>query len=246
MVNDETRRKLRLLNIGEFVEELEIQQQDPQTLALPFDDRFQMLADSVYQRKYNDKVQRLIKNAKLRLPKADIHDILYIDKRPLNRGIIAGLASCRFVDECHSIVFQGYPSSGKTFLGCAMAKEACRGQHKTRYIRLPDLLEEYAEKSVVSGGKNKVLNKYAAFKVLVLDEWLMPELSKADVEFLLELTERRFDSTSTIFCTLYKREDWVKRLRSGTYAESIVERFSHNTIWVETGAVNMRQYLSHA
>ena len=41
MLNEETRRKLRLLNIGEFVEELEIQQQDPQTLALPFDDRFQ-------------------------------------------------------------------------------------------------------------------------------------------------------------------------------------------------------------
>ena len=142
MVNDETRRKLRLLNIGEFVEELEIQQQDPQTLALPFDDRFQMLTDSVYQRKYNDKVQRLIKNAKLRLPKADIHDILYIDKRSLNRGIIADLASCRFVDECRSIVFQGYPSSGKTFLGCAMAKEACRRQHKTRYIRLPDLLAD--------------------------------------------------------------------------------------------------------
>ena len=227
MLNDETRRKLRVLNIGEFIEELEIQQQDPQTLALPFDDRFQLLTDSVF-------------------PKADIHDILYIDKRPLSRGIIADLASCRFVDDCRSIVFQGYPSSGKTFLGCAMAKEACRAQHKTRYIRLPDLLGEYAEKSLLPGGKNKVLNKYAAFKVLVLDEWLMPELSKADVEFLLELTERRFDSTSTIFCTLYKREDWVKRLRGGTYAESIVERFAHNTTWVETGDVNMRQYLSHA
>ena len=158
MLNDETRRKLRILNVGEFIEELEIQQQDPQTLALPFDDRFQLLTDSVYQRKYNDKVRRLIKNAKLRLPKADIHDILYIDKRPLNRGIIADMASCRFVDDCRSIVFQGYPSSGKTFLGCAMAKEACRGQHKTRYIRLPDLLGEYAEKSLLPGGRNKVLN----------------------------------------------------------------------------------------
>ena len=121
MLNDETRRKLRVLNIGEFIEELEIQQQDPQTLALPFDDRFQLLTDSVYQRKYNEKVRRLIKNAKFRLPKADIHDILYIDKLPLSRGIIADLASCRFVDDCRSIVFQGYPSSGKTFLGCAMA-----------------------------------------------------------------------------------------------------------------------------
>lgn len=59
MLNDETRRKLRLMNIGEFVEELEIQQQAPQVLALSFDDRFQLLTDSVYQRKYNDKVRRL-------------------------------------------------------------------------------------------------------------------------------------------------------------------------------------------
>lgn len=246
MLNDETRRKLRLLNIGEFIEEIEIQQQDPRTIALPFDDRFQLLTDSVYQRKYDEKVRNLIKNARFRLPKADIHDILYIDKRPLNRGIIADLASCRFVDECRSIVFQGYPSSGKTFLGCAMAKEACRQQHKTKYVRLPDLLEEYADKSLLPGGRHKVLNKYAGFKVLVLDEWLMPDLSKADVEFILELTERRFDTASTIFCTLYKREDWVKRLGSGTYAESIVERFAYNTIWVETGDINMRQYLSHA
>ena len=246
MLNEETRRKLRLMNIGEFSEELDIQRQDPQILALPFDERFQMLIDSVYQRKYNDKVHRLIKNAKLRLPKADIHDIMYTDKRPLNRGIIAELATCHFVDEYRSIVFHGYPSSGKTYLGCAMAKEACRELHKTRYIRLPDLLEEYNEKSLLPGGKNKVLNKYASFRVLVIDEWLMPELTKADVEFLLELTERRFDCTSTIFCTLYKKEDWIKRLGNGTYAESIVERFVHNTIWIETGDVNMRQYLSHA
>lgn len=70
MLNEETNRKLRLMKIGEFVEELEIQQQDPQTLALPFDDRFQLLVDSVCQRKYNDKVQRLIRNANLRIPKA--------------------------------------------------------------------------------------------------------------------------------------------------------------------------------
>lgn len=73
----------------------------------------------------------------------------------------------------------------------------------------------------------------------------MAQNDRANGSYESEYT-RRFDSTSTIFCTLYKRKDWVKRLRSGTYAESIVERFAHNTIWVETGDVNMRQYLSHA
>lgn len=40
MLNDETMRKIRLLNVGEFIGELEIQQQDPQMQARPFDDRF--------------------------------------------------------------------------------------------------------------------------------------------------------------------------------------------------------------
>lgn len=246
MLNDETRRKLRLMNIGEFVEELELQVQDPGTLDLPFEERFQMLTDGVYQRKYNDKVKRMIKNAKLRLPKADIHDILYANKRPLKKGVIDELASCRFVDEYRSIVFQGYPSSGKTFLGCALAKEACRHLYKTRYIRTPELLDEYAEKSLLPGGRNKILTKYSAYEVLVLDEWLISSLSKEGIEFLFELTERRYDCTSTIFCTLYKREDWIKRLGNGTYAESIVERYAYNTTWIETGDVNMRQFYSRA
>lgn len=246
MLNEETRRKLRLMNIGEFIDTIEEQKQDPQTIALPFEERFQQLTDSVYQQKYNDKVHRLIKAAKLRLPKADVHDILYTDNRPLNRGTMAELSSCRFVDDCRSIVLQGYTSSGKTFLGCALAKEACRQLHKVRYVRLPDLLSEYADKSLVPGGKAKVLNKYAAFKVLVLDEWLITDLSKEDIGFIFELSERRFDTTSTIFCTLYRKEDWVKRLGGGAYAESIVERFAYNVTHIDTGDVNMRQFFSHA
>lgn len=41
MINEETRRKLRELNIGEFVSGLELQQTDPATIALTFDERMQ-------------------------------------------------------------------------------------------------------------------------------------------------------------------------------------------------------------
>ena len=245
ILNDETRRKLRLMNIGEFVDAIELQQQDPQTVALPFDDRFQLLVDTVYQQKYNEKVHRLLKTAKLRIPQADVHDILYSENRPLKRAVMDELASCRFVDNCQSVVFQGFTSSGKTYLGCALAKEACRHLYRTRYIRIPELLSEAADRSAVPGGRTKVLNKYAAYKVLVLDEWLIQDLSRNDIEFLFELSERRFDTSSTIFCTLYKREDWVKRLGSKAYAESIVERYNYNVNWIETGDANMRQFYSH-
>ena len=240
MINEETKRKLRLLNIGEFIESYEEQAQDMQALALSFDDRFQMMVDTVYQRKYNDKVAGLIKRAKLRLPKADVHDVFYSEQRPINCGVIDEVASGKYIDNCESIILQGYTSSGKTYLGCAFAKEACRQLHRTRYIRVPDLLTEYNDRSVMPGGKEKILRKYSGFKVLVLDEWLLDDLSRDEVGFLFELSERRFDTTSTIFCTLYSTEEWVKRLGSGAYAESIVERYDHNSICIETGSMNMR------
>ena len=246
MLNEETKRKLRLLNIGEFIDAIADQQQDPLTLSLSFDERFQQLTDVVYQHKYDDKVIRLLKTAKLRFPKADIHDVFYHDKRPISRNLISDLGTCRFVDENKSVILQGYTSSGKTFLGCALAKEACRHLHRTKYIRLPNLLMEYADKSLLPGGKEKVLKKYEAFKVLVLDEWLISDLSREEIEFLFELSERRFDSSSTIFCTLYRDEDWINRLGGGAYAESIVERYSHNSISIETGDMNMRDIFSAA
>ena len=108
------------------------------------------------------------------------------------------------------------------------------------YIRVPDLLNEYADKSLLLGSKEKVLRKYSEFKVLVLDEWLLNDLSKEEIEFLFELSERRYDVSMTIFCTLYRTEDWIKRLGSGAYAESIVECYDHNSIRIETGSMNMR------
>ena len=71
-------------------------------------------------------------------------------------------------------------------------------------------------------------------------------MSADDVKFLFELSERRYDVTSTVFCTLYKREDWIRRLGGGAYAESIVERYRFNTRWIETGDINMREIFSHA
>ena len=106
---------------------------------------------------------------------------------------------------------------------------------------MPDLLSLNAEKLQLTGSNEKLLRKFARYRVLVIDEWLIYELSKADLNFMFELTERRYDSTSTIFCTLFRWEDWLKRLGGGGQAESIVERFRYTSTTVETGDVNMRQ-----
>ena len=96
MINEETRRKLREINLGEAIKGLEVQQADPATIALPFDERMQRLVDYIYQEKYNGKIQRLIKSAKLRFPQANRQGVIYAS-RGLNRDLIENLFSGQYI-----------------------------------------------------------------------------------------------------------------------------------------------------
>ena len=82
MIDQETIRKLREMNLNEFVEILEVQEKDSGILTLPFDERLKMAVDHVYMVKRNTKIARLINHAKLRFPKAEVTSIIF-DNRSL-------------------------------------------------------------------------------------------------------------------------------------------------------------------
>lgn len=70
-------------------------------------------------------------------------------------------------------------------------------------------LDETHESRDRPGGERKLVRKYGAFGLLVIDEWL---LDRPDTEFrsmLLELMELRYGTASTVFCTQFKKKDWV-------------------------------------
>ena len=246
MIDEETIRKLRELNLDDIVDILEVQQKDVDILVQPFDDRMKLITDYLYTQKYNKRIQRLQKQAKFRFPSADVYTLVY-EGRPITKQQILELATCSFTRMHTNIIFQGYTGSGKTHLACALGKEACVRQMRTKYIRLPDLLMEYEEAANTSIQKKmKLLDKLSRYQVLIIDEWLMEDLSEEEEYFLFELTERRYDAASTIFCTQYREADWLKRLGSNVHAEAIMDRIVHNAIWIETGKVNMREYLAKA
>lgn len=68
-------------------------------------------------------------------------------------------------------------------------------------------------------------------------------MSRSNIESLFELSERRFDTFPTIFCTLYKREYWGKRFGGKAYTELIVEHYNYNVTRIETGDANISGFL---
>lgn len=243
ILNEETRRKLRELNLNEVIEAVELQSQNIDYTHMSFDDRMKLIVDYVYQEKYNHKVQRLVKGAKFRVSNAAVTDIYY-PERGLDKNGLLNLSTGQYIDTNSSVIFQGFAGSGKTYLACALGKQACLQGIRTRYIRMPDLLMARGEATLTPLGISKLLKKFSNYKLLILDEWLMNEFTDEEQHFVFELIERRHDASSTIFCTQYRQGEWHERLGGGVHAESMIDRIVHNASWMESGNINMREFLS--
>jgi DNA replication protein DnaC len=242
-IDIETKRKLREMGAAPLLEALE-GQDDTLTLGMGFGERLRLVVDEAHSTFNHAKVEGLIRRAGLRYPGADLRRLDLVEERGLDRQVIAQLGTCTFIERQQNVVFQGFTGSGKSYLGCALAKQACQHRIRAHYIRMPDLEEAWALASDKPQGATKFLKKYAAFTLLVIDEWLLDHPDDAIRSMLLELLERRYDTGSTVFCTQYAKKDWHQRLGSGVHADAIMDRIVHNTIWVDTGNHNMREHAS--
>ena len=210
---------------------------------MPFDERLQISIDYLYQEKYNKRVSGLIKRSKFRIQDADVASIHY-EKREIDRQTLQELATCNYINHRQNVIFQGFTGSGKKYLACALGKEACKQEIRTRYVRLPDLLIERDEATLKPKGVTNLIKKFSNYGLLIIDEWLLDDLLEEDLKFLFEIIERRYDSGSTIYCTQFRKSDWHQRLGDGVHADAIMDRIVHNAVWYDTGQLNMCEHHS--
>ena len=239
-VNAETARKLREMGAAELLAALSAQD-EAVCAGMAFAERVQMAVDEAHSDFITQKVRNLTRRAGLRYPEADVRSVDFFEGRGLDRVAVAELATCGFVGRGENVVLQGLTGTGKTYLACALAKAACARRVRSCYVRQPDLEDLWRESRDRPGGERKLVRKYGAFGLLVIDEWL---LDRPDTEFrsmLLELMELRYGTASTVFCTQFKKKDWHPRLGGGVHADAIMDRIVHNAVWVDMGEANMRQ-----
>lgn len=212
MVNDETKRKLRELTLDGLIDALNIQDENPALFtAMPFDERFELAIDELYQTKNNKRCKRLIKGAHFRFPDADINTMYYAD-RGLDKNQIVELSTCQYLRNNNSLVLEGFTGSGKTFLACALGKAACRQLYRVRYIRLPDLLTLRDEALAEGKGMSKLITKFSNYHLLIIDEWLLHDLTEEDVRFIFELTEKDMIVTPQSFVHSTNQKNGIQGL----------------------------------
>jgi DNA replication protein DnaC len=244
MINDETKRKLRELALDDFVEVLNDQERnDDYYTSLSFSDRLNLVVDDFYNRKNATRSKRLINSAKLRYPAADVTTIYY-EGRELDKNQLLELSTCNYFKNNRNIIINGFTGSGKSFVACALGKAACKHLYRTRYFRMPELMEMLNLTGQTGGSISRAVTRLSNYNLLIVDEWLLDIPSETEQKYLLEIFEKRYDLWPTILCTQYKISEWHPRLGSGVFADAIMDRIVHNAVIVSSGKYNMREFLA--
>jgi DNA replication protein DnaC len=243
MMNEQTLSKLIEMKLSGMAEAYKEQALNKDFQKMSFEDRFSILVDLEHSRRKSNKLQRLVKTATFINSNACIEDLEYHEDRRLDKALILRLASGTYIHDSHNIILKGPTGSGKSFLATAFGISACRQLYNVKYIRLPELLDELTlAKLATDGSYRKGIKKYTKVDLLILDEWLLTDLSTDEAAILLEITEARHKVGSTIYCSQIDPNGWHIKLGNETIAEAILDRIIHDSYQILLdGEVSMRE-----
>jgi DNA replication protein DnaC len=227
MLTAPTIEKLQTLKLSAMVTAWTEPQQNAELTALGFDERFGLLVDAEWLARENKRLARALQEAKLKLPHACIEAIDYPARRELDKAIIRQLATCRWVQEHQAVLVTGPTGTGKSFIACALAQQACRKGYRAYYRRASRLFDDL-RLARADGTYGRLLGKLARTDVLVLDDWGLAPVHDQERRDLLEILEDRYGTRSTIVTSQLPPTQWHDHIGEPTLADAICDRLLHN------------------
>ncbi len=230
-------RALRLSHLGQALEQ---QWSQPGTyLDLSFDERLGLLLDHELLQRESGKVDRLLRQARLRLS-AVPSGLDYRAARGLNRQKMAELLGGGYHQRYQNVLITGPTGCGKTYVACAPGEQACRQHIAVVYWRLSRLLEDLGT-GHADGSDQKQLLKLSKAPLLILDDWGLDKLSARQSSDLLEVMEDRYGEGSTVIVSQLPVSEWYKMISNPTVADALMDRLMHNGHRLELKSESMRK-----
>lgn len=147
------------------------------------------------------------------------------------------------METASNVVIEGCAGTGKSFLACCLAKQACRMRRSARYVRLRPAHGARRARSHRAVGREDI-EEIRAVRAPAPGRVAHGRRRRHDINFLFELIERRYAAKSTVICTQHTPAEWHGRLGGGVQADVMVDRLVHGAIRIDLGDVNVRKLLA--
>jgi DNA replication protein DnaC len=242
MLIEPTVQNLGKLKLHGMARALEHQRETPSLQSLSFDERFSLIVDSECLIRDNRRLNRMIKNAKMKTD-ASLENIDYRPTRSLDKRQIGGLSDCDWIVQGHHLIITGPTGAGKTWLACAFGNQAVRRGLPVMYRRLTRLLEEI-QIARGDGSLPKLRAGMAKARLLILDDWGLTPPTTTHRQDLLEVVDDRTGTLSIAITSQLPVDQWHGYLGEPTIADAIMDRLVHSAHRIEITGESMRKLKS--
>jgi DNA replication protein DnaC len=228
-------RQLKLTGMAQAYEGL---------LSMPVHDQLNLheaiarLAEAELQNRTHYKTQMYLKLSKLRY-NAVLEQIHCTASRNFTKEQLSLLADCSFIDRAQNILITGATGCGKSYLACALGRQACSMGYRVLYLGMTRLLEKLAQ-ARLDGTYIKMLNQIEKNHLLILDDFGLQPMDNNTKLTLLQMLEDRYEKKSVIITSQLPVGSWYEYLAEPTLADAIMDRLSSNAHRVDLKGQSLR------
>jgi DNA replication protein DnaC len=236
--------KINDLDFKGFKEAYLRQLEDVNYHSLTFEDRVYNLLDAQYIFLQNKRIDRNSKASKIKDKQATMELIDYSVRRKLDKTQMMSLITMDFIRAKQNLIITGKTGTGKSYIAQALGNRAIIDGFQVYYIRMATLLEDI-KLARIDGSYTKLINKYARYKLLIIDDFGVTPVSDDDTSNLFEIIELRSEHSSIIITSQLPVKDWYGYLNNNTAADAILDRIANTSHRIELEGESMRKIKSN-
>lgn len=197
------------------------------------------LSEAEIQSRLHNRTELYLRMSKLRYD-AVLEQVYCTSDRNLSKESIEVISDCGFVKRAENILITGATGCGKSYLACAIGRQACAFGFKTLYFSMSKFLEKITL-CKLEGTLLKFLSHIEKVHLIILDDFGLHPLDANSRLAILQILEDRYGKKSMIITSQLPVSDWYEYIEESTIADAIMDRLTGNAHRFDLKGASLRK-----